>query len=71
MFAKEDLIEIANQRMPFGRYSGRRLIDLPEPYLLWFTNKGFPKGKLGDLLQLCLEIKIHGLEAIIEPLKHD
>lgn len=69
MFDKEDLILLANQYMPFGKYQGKVIIDLPEEYLLWFSNKGFPSGKLGQLLALALEIKINGLENIIEPLK--
>lgn len=69
MFEKEDLLSLARQPMPFGKYKGRVLIDLPEDYLLWFAKKGWPQGKLGLLLQLALEIKINGLEAIIEPLK--
>lgn len=55
--------------MPIGKYRGRLLIDLPEAYLLWFANKGFPDGELGELLKLALEIKINGLEGLIEPLK--
>ena len=69
--AKEDLIRIANTRMPFGRFAERRLIDLPEPYLLWFVDRGFPAGSLGELMKLTLEIKINGLESLIEPLKDD
>jgi len=69
MFKKEDLLTIANMTMPFGKYSGRRLIDVPEEYLLWFAKKGFPEGQLGALLQLCLEIHTNGLKHIIEPLK--
>lgn len=68
-FKQESLIDIANMRMPFGKYSGRRLIDLPEEYLLWFRKKGFPNGKLGQLLEMTLEIKIEGLESVIAPLK--
>ena len=50
---KEQLIEIANTIMPFGKYKGRRLIDLPEEYLLWFARKDeFPAGKLGELMQI-------------------
>jgi len=63
------LIEIANMKMPFGKYSGRRLIDLPEEYLLWFRKKGFPNGKLGQLLEMTLEIKVEGLENLLTPLK--
>lgn len=69
MFDKQDLIKIATTTMPFGKYQGKLLIDLPEEYLLWFAKKEFPEGKLGMLMQLCLEIKINGLESIIEPLK--
>jgi uncharacterized protein (DUF3820 family) len=69
MFKKEDLLALANEYMPFGKYQGRILIDVPEEYLLWFAKKGFPEGKLGLLLALALEIKINGLEGIIEPLK--
>ncbi|WP_067705872.1 MULTISPECIES: DUF3820 family protein [unclassified Erwinia] len=68
---KEQLIDIANTEMPFGKYKGRRLIDLPEPYLLWFARKGeFPEGKLGELMQLTLAIKIEGLEGLINPLRY-
>ena len=71
MFEKEDLVKLANQSMPFGRYKGQTLIDLPEEYLLWFVDRGFPAGKLGELMQITLEIKINGLESIIEPLKQN
>ncbi|PIJ51549.1 cytoplasmic protein [Erwinia sp. OLTSP20] len=67
---KADLLEIANTTMPFGKYKGRRLIDLPEPYLLWFARKAeFPAGRLGDLMQMTLTIKIEGLEGLIKPLQ--
>lgn len=67
---KEDLIAIANTVMPFGKYQGRMLIDLPEEYLLWFARKeSFPKGRLGDLMQLTLAIKIEGLQGLVTPLK--
>jgi uncharacterized protein len=69
MFDKQDLVKVANTEMPFGKYQGRVLIDLPEEYLLWFAKKGFPKGQLGMLMQLTLEIKINGLDNIIKPLK--
>ena len=68
MFEKEDLVKLANQRMPFGRFQGTLLIRLPEEYLLWFVDRGFPAGKLGELMQLTLEIKINGLEKMIYPL---
>ncbi|CNI05460.1 putative cytoplasmic protein [Yersinia massiliensis] len=67
---KENLIEIANTRMPFGKYQGRVLIDLPEEYLLWFARKGeFPQGKLGMLMELTLTIKVEGLDGLVKPLK--
>ncbi|TBR42775.1 hypothetical protein CBF23_006245 [Marinomonas agarivorans] len=69
MFSEQDLVHIAREKMPFGKYSGRLIIDLPEAYLLWFQNEGWPDGKLGQWLQLTLEIKINGLEALVEPLK--
>ncbi|QWA09624.1 MULTISPECIES: DUF3820 family protein [Sodalis] len=67
---KEDLVAIANTEMPFGKYQGRALIDLPEPYLLWFARQGeFPAGRLGELMSITLAIKIEGLEGLIKPLK--
>ncbi|PCO07061.1 hypothetical protein AWR36_000115 [Microbulbifer flavimaris] len=69
MFEKRDLIDIARMPMPFGKYAGRALIDLPEEYLLWFQKKEFPSGRLGYLMALTLEIKIEGLEGLIRPLK--
>jgi len=55
-------LELADMRMPFGKYAGRRLIDLPEPYVVWFSQQGFPAGKLGEMLQAVYEIKVNGLE---------
>jgi len=69
MLDKADLLKLANMQMPFGKYKGKVLIDLPEEYLLWFAKEGFPDGKLGDLLQLALEIRRGGLEHMIKPLK--
>lgn len=69
MFDKQDLVKIANTPMPFGQYQGQVLIDLPEPYLLWFAGKGFPEGELGRLMQLTLEIQVNGLNDLIYPLK--
>lgn len=66
---KKDLISLATMPMPFGKYSGRVLIDLPEAYLLWFEKKGFPHGNLGRLLGIALEIKRNGLEKILDPLR--
>jgi uncharacterized protein (DUF3820 family) len=62
------LIEAINQVMPFGKYSGRKLLELPEPYLVWFNQQGFPKGKLGEQLALIYEVKLNGLEGMLKPL---
>lgn len=64
------LLELANTSMPFGKYQGRVLMDLPEPYLVWFHQQGFPRGKLGEQLQLLYEIKLNGLEGLLKPLRH-
>ena len=65
----EILVDLVNARMPFGKYQGRILCDLPQPYLVWLAKKGFPKGKLGVLLSTLYEIKLNGLEYLLKPLK--
>ncbi len=65
----ELMIKLVKMRMPFGRYKGRLLMDLPEPYLVWFSNRGFPKGQIGDLLKNLYEIKLNGLEYLFKPLR--
>ena len=60
-----------NTIMPFGKYAGRRLFHLPETYLVWFNKQGFPSGKLGEQLALMYEIKLNGLESVVEPLLYD
>ena len=67
----DDLSEIANARMPFGKYKDRYLIDLPDTYLVWFARQGFPEGKLGRMLASVHEIKINGLEKLLIPLRQD
>ena len=67
----DDLTELANARMPFGRFKDRRLMDLPDHYLVWFQRHGFPEGKLGRMLQSVLEIKTNGLEKLLLPLRRD
>ena len=52
--------------MPFGKYKGVRLMDLPERYIVWFSRKGFPGGKLGKMLQTVYEIKLNGLEYLFD-----
>ncbi|NQY86336.1 MAG: DUF3820 family protein [Colwellia sp.] len=65
---QQALIEAVNQSMPFGKYAGRKLLQLPEPYLVWFHRKGFPEGKLGQQLALMYEVKLNGLESMLKPL---
>lgn len=65
----ERLLELARYRMPYGRYKSMLLIDLPEPYVVWFAQKGFPQGKLGEMLQITYEIKRNGLEYLFTPLQ--
>ena len=67
----EELKQLINQVMPFGRFKGRKLIDLPEPYVVWFKNEGFPAGKLGERLAVMYEIKVNGLEPLLRPLLQD
>ena len=64
------LLKLARTRMPFGKYKERLLIDLPEPYVVWFSQKGFPAGQLGDMLRMVYEIKTNGLEYLFEPLRN-
>jgi len=63
------LLELAKSKMPFGKFKGFYLIDLPEHYLVWYRNKGFPKGKLGKLMESAFEIKRNGLEDMIRKLQ--
>ncbi len=68
-FDHKALLELAATRMPFGKYEGMRLIDLPEPYVVWFNQQGFPEGKLGRQLGAVYEIKVNGLEYLFDPLR--
>ncbi|HUT71156.1 MAG TPA: DUF3820 family protein [Desulfatiglandales bacterium] len=63
------LLKLTKTTMPFGRYEGRLLIDLPEPYVIWFAKKGFPEGELGRMLKILYEVKINGLEYLFKPLR--
>lgn len=64
----EELITLANQIMPFGKYAGELLLDLPEPYLVWFKGEGWPRGKLGERMAAMFEVKLNGLESLLRPL---
>jgi uncharacterized protein (DUF3820 family) len=63
------LLKLARTRMPYGKYKGRLLIDLPRPYVIWFAKKGFPEGELGRMLGVLYEVKMNGLEYLFKPLR--
>lgn len=63
------LTGITSMRMPFGKYKGTILCDLPVAYLEWFAKKGFPAGKMGMMLSTVYEIKLNGLEYLLQPLR--
>ncbi|MBW1705150.1 MAG: DUF3820 family protein [Deltaproteobacteria bacterium] len=65
----ELFLKLAKMRMPFGKYKGRLLIDLPEPYVVWFSQEGFPEGQIGEMLRIIYEIKTNGLEYLFKPLR--
>ncbi|MDD5069598.1 MAG: DUF3820 family protein [Candidatus Omnitrophica bacterium] len=67
---EKELLRLVRARMPFGKYQGRLLIDLPESYLVWFAQKGFPQGHLGEMLQSVYEIKLNGLEHLFEVIRN-
>lgn len=66
---KQLLLDLVQIRMPYGKYKGKLLCDLPVSYLEWFARKGFPAGRMGMLLQTLHEIKLNGLEYLLQPLK--
>lgn len=63
------LIELAYAKMHFGKYKDFYLSDIPEPYYVWFRQKGFPKGQLGDQMQQVFELKINSLEHLLRELR--
>jgi uncharacterized protein len=63
------LIELVSVKMPYGKYSGKLICDIPEHYLVWYHSKGFPAGKLGMLLSTMYEIRLNGLEYLLTPLR--
>jgi uncharacterized protein (DUF3820 family) len=65
----EILKDLVRMPMPYGKYKGRLICDLPEYYLVWYQNNGFPAGKMGVLLSTMYEIKLNGLEYLLKPLK--
>ena len=66
---KEFLIATAKMKMPFGKYKGTYLSDIPEYYMVWYKNKGFPDGKLGKMMGLVYELKLNGLEPILRKIR--
>jgi len=69
--SQEALLSLVNTVMPFGKYAGTKLLNLPEPYLVWFHKQGFPAGKLGEQLATMYEIKLNGLEPLLKPLLYE
>jgi uncharacterized protein len=65
----EDLQKLVERTMPYGKYQGRLIADLPGNYLTWFAREGFPKGEIGRLLQLMHEIDHNGLSDLLKPLR--
>lgn len=65
----EVLLKLSQYKMPFGKFKGSLLIDLPEPYVVWFAGEGFPDGELGKLLGIVHTIKVNGLEYLFKPLR--
>ena len=70
MLKKEHIQALVDTRMPFGRYEGRPLIDIPEQYLIWMVNQGLPEGELGQLLELALDIHREGLTSLVRGLRN-
>lgn len=65
------LIKLAHTKMPFGKYEGRYLIDLPEHYIVWYKQKGFPTGQLGQQLELIYELQLNGLEELVRNIRRN
>lgn len=64
------LTDLVSTQMPFGKYKGKLICDLPESYLVWFHTQGFPPGKLGEMIGTMYEIKLNGLEYLLQSLKN-
>ncbi|CAM3952948.1 DUF3820 family protein [Pseudoalteromonas byunsanensis] len=68
MYDHQALVAAINTKMPFGKHAGTPLLLLPEPYVVWFKQQGFPQGKLGEQLAMIYEVKLNGLEKLLMPL---
>lgn len=66
---KDFLVKLSSTKMPYGKYKDRYLIDLPEHYIVWYRNKGFPKGVIGEQLQTVYELKLNGLEHLVRNIR--
>lgn len=66
---RQFMLKLARTKMPYGKFAGKLLIDLPEPYLVWMRQQGFPEGELGTMLQCIYEVKLNGLEYLFAPLR--
>lgn len=66
---KDFMLKLVRAKMHFGKYKGTLIIDLPEAYLVWFRQKGFPPGMLGQQMSTVYEIRVNGLEDLIRPLR--
>ena len=69
LFDEKYLLKLASAKMPFGKYAGTYLADLPEQYVLWFSQKGFPPGELGSMLKQIKEIKANGMEFLLKNIR--
>ncbi len=67
--SQQDLEKLVTVVMPYGKYKGRRIADLPGHYLNWFAREGFPKGEIGRLIALMQEIDHNGLKSMLDPLR--
>lgn len=66
----EYLKKLAHTKMPYGKYAGYLLLDLPERYIVWYSQKGFPAGVLGKMMKEIYEIKLNGLEYLFKPFRN-
>ena len=65
----KELLDLARAKMPFGKYKGRYLSELPEYYLVWYRQKGFPAGKLGRQMEQVFELQLNGMESILRSIR--
>lgn len=63
------LVQTAKMKMPYGKYKGTYLSEIPEYYIVWYKNKGFPEGKLGKMMELVYELQLNGIEDILRKIR--